>query len=414
MTTYDPQMLDRYAELAVRVGVNLEPGQRLLITGVPLQLAPLARLVTKHAYLAGARFVDVEWLDESIDLLRLQYGSPESLHEFADWSAQLNSGYFAAGDAVLAIVGEDPDLMSGQDPDALEIVNKVRAEKMAPVLNHISAGSSNWSLIAGSTAAWAERVLPELDGQAAEARLWELIFDVCRVRSMNPVAAWQRHIRDLGAREAYLNDKAFKKLRLEGPGTDLTMGLPAGHCWLSGGLVAKNGIHAVVNIPTEEVFTMPHRDQIDGVVSSTKPLSYAGTIIENFRLVFENGRVTKAVAEKGESALHTLLDVDDGARSLGEVALVPHSSPISRSNLLFYNTLYDENASCHLALGTAYKFSLRDGKTMSADAFGRAGGNESLIHVDFMVGSGELDIDGIVENGSAEPIMRGGEWAFEV
>ncbi len=414
MTTYDPPLLEKYAELAVRVGVNLEPGQRLLITGVPLQLAPLARLVAKHAYLAGARFVDVEWLDERIDRIRVQFAPAESLHEFADWSVQLNTSYFAGGDAVLAIVGEDPDLMAGQDPDALETVNKVRAEKMAPMLAHVSAGSSNWSMIAGATAGWSRRVLPQLDSEAAEARLWEVIFDVCRVRSTDVVATWQQHICDLGAREAYLNARAYRKLHFKGPGTDLTMGLPAGHCWRSAGMVAKNGIRAVVNIPTEEVFTMPHRDQIDGVVSSTKPLSYAGSIIEDFRLIFENGRVTKAVAEKGESLLHNLLDVDYGARSLGEVALVPQSSPIARSKLLFYNTLFDENASSHLALGAAYKYSLRDGETMSADSFGRAGGNESLIHVDFMVGSAELDIDGVVENCTAEPIMRGGEWAFEV
>lgn len=414
MTNYDPQLLDKYAELAVRVGVNLREGQRLLIAGVPVQLAPLVRLVTKHAYLAGARFVDVEWEDREIDRLQLEYGPPESLTEFADWRAQLNSDYFERGDATLAIVGEDPDLMAGQDPAALEKVNKVRVEKMAPVLAHISANDSNWSLIAGATTAWARKVFPELTYDTAEARLWDVIFDVCRVRSADPVTDWRQHITILRAREDYLNARMFKRLHFKAPGTDLTVGLPAGHCWLSGGLTARNGIHAVVNMPTEEVFTMPHRNQVDGIVSSTKPLSYTGNIIEDFTLTFEDGRVVKTTAEKGQAALDTLLDTDEGSRSLGEVALVPHSSPVSQSNLMFHNILFDENASNHLALGAAYKFSLRDGTAMSDDAFLGAGGNQSLNHVDFMFGSDEMDVDGISQDGTAEPIMRNGEWAFDV
>lgn len=414
MTTYDPQLLEKYAELVIRVGVNLKKGQRLLIAGVPVQLALLVRLLTKHAYLAGARFVDVEWDDAEVERLRLEYGSPESLHQFSDWRVQLNVDYFAEGDATLAIVGEDPEIMAGQDPEKMVIVHQVRAEKNAVVLDHISGNSSNWSLIGGSTAAWAQRVFPELTSEAAEARLWDVIFDVCRVRSADPIAAWRQHVKDLGVREDYLNARKYRELRFQGPGTDLTLGLPAGHRWLSGGLLAKNGIHAVVNMPTEEVFTMPHKEEINGIVTSTKPLSHAGSVIENFSLTFKDGRVVKATAEKGQASLDALLDTDEGARSLGEVALVPHSSPVSQSNVLFYNVLYDENASSHLALGAAYRFSMQDGTELANEAFSNAGGNLSNTHVDLMVGSGEMAVDGILADGTAEPIMRHGEWTFDV
>jgi aminopeptidase len=414
VTTYDPQLLEKYAELAIRVGVNLQESQRLLIAGVPVKLAPLARLLTKHAYLAGAKFVDVEWEDAEIDRLRLEYGSPESLHQYPDWRVQLNVDYFEKQDATLAILGEDPDIMAGQDPQAMAIVNQVRAEKTAVVLDHISGNSSNWSMIGGSTAAWAQRVFPDLPCEAAEERLWEVIFEVCRVRSADPIAAWQQHIKDLARREAYLNARRYRRLRFRGPGTDLLLGLPAGHRWLSGGLTAKNGVHAVVNIPTEEVFTLPHKGEVEGFVTSTKPLSFAGSVIENFSLTFENGSVVQATAEKGQHALDTLLETDEGARSLGEVALVPHSSPVSQSKLLFYNTLFDENASSHLALGAAYKFSIEGGTEMTEEAFSRIGGNQSRTHVDFMVGSGEMAVDGILPNAAVEPVMREGEWAFDV
>jgi aminopeptidase len=285
---------------------------------------------------------------------------------------------------------------------------------MSPVYGQISAGLSNWSMIAGATPAWARKVFPDLSCQEAETKLWDVIFDVCRVRAADPVAAWQKHICDLERRHDYLDVKRYRGLHFTAPGTDLKVGLPTGHRWLSGETVAKNGVRAVVNLPTEEIFTIPHRNEIDGVVSSTKPLSYSGNIIENFTLTFENGRVTKAVAEKGQTALDMLLKVDEGVRSLGEVALVPHKSPISQSNLLFYNILFDENASNHLALGSAYRYSLEGGEEMSEDAFLAAGGNVSMEHVDFMFGSAEIDVDGLTANGAAEPIMRGGEWVFDV
>ncbi len=414
MTTCDPQLLEKYAELAINVGVNVRKGQRLLIARAPLQLAPLVHLLTKHAYLAGARLVEVEWLDLEVDRLRLQYAPADTLSEYPDWRADLHLDYYEKGDATLALVGNDPDKMAGSDPEALAVVNKARAQKMAPVFAQISSGASNWSIIAGATAEWAAKMFPQLTAQEAESKLWNAIFAICRVECDDPAAAWQDHIKQMKAREEYLNAGAYWRLRLRAPGTDLTMGLPEGHQWLSGGGTARNGVYFIPNIPTEEVFTMPHRERVEGIVSSTKPLSYNNSLINDFQLTFEKGRVVNAVAAQGQAALDALLAVDEGARSLGEIALVPHSSPISASNLLFYNTLYDENASSHLALGSAYRYSLRDSADMSPEAFSEAGGNYSLAHVDFMVGSADMDIDGYLTDGSVEPLMRGGEWAFDV
>ena len=243
------------------------------------------------------------------------------------------------------------------------------------------------------------------------SRLWQTIERLCRLDRPDPVAEWQRHIAALAERAAHLNARRYAALRYSGPGTSLTIGLPDGHIWISARSDARNGIAFTANIPTEEVFTMPHKDRVDGVVRSTKPLSYGGTLIDKFSLHFEGGRVVNVTADQGEDVLRRLVETDPGSARLGEIALVPHSSPVSQSGLLFYNTLFDENAASHVALGSAYKFTLRGGDEMDDAAFERAGGNRSATHVDFMIGSGELDIDGVLSNGSIEPVMRKGEWA---
>ena len=420
MTTYDPHFLDKYAELAVKVGVNLQEGQRLAIfsgggmTGAPVQLAPLVRAVTKHAYRAGAKYVNVLWDDQQLHLLRLQHGRSASLEEFPDWRVQTLIEYMEAGDATLSIYAQNPDLMAGQDPEALQTLHRVAVEKIAPAAAYTRSGLINWSIIAGSIAPWAEKVFPDLAPDAAEAALWETMFDICRVGADDPIAAWRQHVNALAARSNHLNSKQYKALHFKALGTDLTVGMPDGHRWTSGSWVAGNGIETVANMPTEEVFTLPHKDQVNGTVTTTMPLSHSGQLIEEFTLTLKNGRVVSAVAEKGQAALDTILDTDEGARSLGEVALVPHSSPISQTGLLFYNTLYDENASNHIALGNAYKFSLEGGTDMDDEAFAAAGGNKSKAHVDFMIGSQQMDVDGLAEDGTAEAIMRSGEWAFEV
>jgi aminopeptidase len=238
------------------------------------------------------------------------------------------------------------------------------------------------------------------------SQLWEAIARLCRLDQPDPVAAWERHLAALARRRDYLNAKRYSALHYKGPGTSLTIGLPDGHLWVSGRSESRSGIPFAPNLPTEEVFTMPHRDRVDGVVRSSKPLSYGGTVIENFGLTFAGGKTVTVTAERGQEVLQRLVDTDAGAGRLGELALVPHSSPVSQSGLLFYNTLFDENAASHVALGSAYKFTMSGGESMDDDTFERVGGNRSGVHVDFVIGSGELDVDGMVPGGATEPLMR--------
>jgi len=279
---------------------------------------------------------------------------------------------------------------------------------------HISRNSINWCVVASSSPAWAHKIFPELPQAEAEEKLWQAIFETTRAVQPDPVVAWQEHIKSLRKRAEYLQAKNYSALHYKGPGTDLTVGLPYGHKWISAQALAENGVVFTANMPTEEVFTLPDRHRADGIVTSTFPLSYGGSLIEDFSLRFENGCITKVHAKKNEAILQRLVDTDEGSTRLGEVALVPASSPIAKRGHLFYNTLFDENASCHIAIGRAYRFSLVGGEELTEEEFISAGGNVSLNHVDFMIGSPRMDIDGIKEDGTREPVMRAGEWAIAV
>jgi aminopeptidase len=413
--------LEKYAEVLVKVGLNLQPGQRLIIgapffgiDGTPLEAYPLVRKIAKTAYQAGAKYVAVNWDDEELQRIRVQYAALDSMSEFASWKNDVAIKYIDDGDAIIVVFAQNPDLMSGLEPHKVQVKQKVEAEQFHKLLSKLATGATNWLVVGASLASWATKVFPDLSQDEAGARLWNTIFEVCRINQDDPVAGWRHHVAELPERSAYLNGKRYAALKYKAPGTDLTIGLPEAHVWHSGSLTARNGITFVANIPTEEVFTMPHRDRIDGVVTATRPLSYQGRLIKNFTLKFTEGRVVHATAESGEDALNDLLNTDKASRSLGEVALVPHRSPISQSGLLFYNTLFDENASSHIALGNAYRFSIEGGEQMTAEEFAAAGGNESMTHADFMIGSGEMDVDGITTDGTAEPVMRSGEWAFKV
>lgn len=422
MTSTDFEtMLDRYAEVLVKVGLNVQPGQRVLIgsfgskaQGAPLEAAPLVAAVAKHAYQVGARFVDAVYRDDRLRLARYAHAPDDSFDETAAWHARLTAEYFETGDAVLGVSTYDPNLLAGQNPDHVKTEQRALVQAAYPALQLIARSASNWLAASVPIPGWSALVLPDVADDQREMAMWDLIFEMCRIKVDDPVAGWRDHVAGLIQRADYLNAKQYDALHITGPGTDLHMGLPEGHIWRSGGMASRHGVFFTANIPTEEVFTLPHKDCIDGEVTSTKPLSIAGVVVEDFTLTLEGGRVVKATAKKGERALQDHLETDHGAASFGEIAIVPHSSPISQSGRLFYNILYDENASNHIALGNAYRFSMQGGETMSEEDWAAAGGNQSMIHTDFMIGSGAMDVDGILPDGTREAVQRGGEWAFEV
>ena len=405
--------LKQYADVVVKVGLNLQPGQRLILNA-PIEQRQLVQYIAEKAYQNGARFVEVLWSDDALTLARYQYAPRDSFSEVPTWRYEARRQFAEAGDATLYLLSNNPMLLENQDPELVDEQQQAAMKASKPFSDLITRNATNWCVISAPFPGWNTQVFPlATNNEEAEEAMWRNLFQLCRLDQPDPVAAWKNHIRDLDKRAAYLNDKRYDRLEYKAPGTDLSIGLPQGQCWFSATAESANGIEFVANLPTEEVFTMPHRDRVNGYVSSTKPLSMGGQTMENFTLTFENGRVVKATAEKGEVQLLQLLETDEGSRYLGEVALVPHSSPISQSGLVFNNGLIDENAACHLALGSAYKFTLENGTSMSDDAFAAAGGNISHLHMDFMIGSGELDIDGVTESGAVEPVMRHGEWAFD-
>ncbi|GJD49869.1 Aminopeptidase T [Methylobacterium crusticola] len=402
--------LDRLAEVAVRVGLGLQPGQELVMTA-PLEALPLARRITAQAYAAGASLVTTLLADDEATLARFKHAPDGAFDRAAGWLYEGMANAYRGGAARLAISGDDPSLLAGQDPDKVARANRARSKAYMPALELIANFSTNWTIVSAATPAWARTVFPALPEDEAVARLWDAIFAASRVDGEDPVGAWAAHNRHLSDRTAFLNRKGYASLRFRGPGTDLTVGLADDHEWCGGAATAKNGILCNANIPTEEVFTTPHRSRVEGHVSATKPLSYQGTLIDGIAVRFAEGRIVDATARTGADVLARVIETDEGARRLGEVALVPASSPISASGLLFCNTLYDENAASHIALGQAYSKCFRNGGAglTEIDLVSR-GANRSLIHIDWMIGSAEVDVDGVAKDGRAEPLMRRGEW----
>ena len=411
------EALRAYGELAVKVGLNLQPGQRLLIIGplasggVSLEAAPLVRCLAASAYEAGAALVETVWGAEALQLARFSHAPRDSFGEVSAWLPKALAEHAESGHAVISVYANDPDLLKDASPDLISTVQQATSRRAQPFRELISRNHTNWSVIAAAGDGWASKVFAHLPAVQRLPRLWDAIGRFCRLDHADPVAAWESHLAALNARSEFLTRRQYSALKYRGPGTDLTIGFPEGHVWVSGRSTSRSGITFTANLPTEEVFTMPHKDRVEGTVTSSKPLSYGGTMIEDFRLRFAAGRVVELSAARGEDVLRQLVGTDDGAARLGEVALVPYSSPISRSGLLFYNTLFDENAASHVALGTAYKFTLDGGENMSSEQFEASGGNRSAVHVDFMIGSSQLDIDGVRQDGSTEPLMRSGEWA---
>ena len=413
------ELLQKYAEAIVRVGLNLRAGQRLIITnatarGVPPAGRALVHAVTKAAYAAGARFVDVIWGDEEMLRLRVQNAPDDSFSEYPRWQVSGILDMIKNGDALLSIYANNPDVYNGLDPERLGAMQRAHLENYQDISLSVTRNAINWCVVASAAPAWAAKVFPELPAEEAEARLWQAIFETTRAVEPDPVAAWAEHIKNMRKRADYMQAKTFNALHYKSDRTDFTLGLPNGHKWISAQSLAENGVVFTANMPTEEIFTLPDRQRADGVVHATFPLSYGGSLIEDFTVTFENGKIVKVSAKKNEDILQKLVDTDEGSTRLGEVALVPVSSTIARRGHLFYNTLFDENASCHIAIGRAYRFTLTGGEELTDEEFNAAGGNTSITHVDFMIGSPQMDIDGIREDGTREPVMRSGEWAFDV
>ena len=406
----NPEHLDRLANLAVRTGVALQPGQDLLITA-PIEALPLVRRIAVHAYKAGAGLVTPLFSDPELTLARYHHASDAAFDSAATWLYNGMGEAFDANTARMAIAGDDPMLLANEDPQKVGRANKANSIAYKPARERITQFNVNWNIISWPGLAWAQRMFPDLSPDVAQGTLADAIFAASRVDQSDPSAAWLVHNAALRKRSDWLNRQNFHALHFVGPETDLTVGLADGHKWMGGASTAKNGVTCNPNIPSEEVFTTPHAMRVDGYVRSTKPLSHQGSLIEDIEVRFDAGRIVEAKASRGTEVLTKVLDSDEGARRLGEVALVPHSSPISQTGLLFYNTLFDENAACHIALGQCYSKCFSGEFDLSPDQISARGGNSSMIHIDWMIGSDKIDIDGVHLDGTQVPVFRQGEWA---
>ena len=403
--------LYKYAELLVDVGINITDGKRLYIRATADAL-PLVRLVTKIAYERGSKEVKVSLSDDTIARLNATYRTEEELAVIHDFQVAERMYYSDEKAGFLSIISSSPELLKDVSPKKLQAMQVANGQAFKEFSSRTQSDFHSWCVAGYPSVEWARLVYPELSDDDAVNALLELILYTVRADVSNPVEAWIEHDKTLHSKVDYLNDKQFTALRYEAPGTDLTIGLPENHLWAGASSTDSNGDSFMANMPTEEVFTAPDKNRVNGYVSNTLPLSHGGNIIDDFKLTFKDGEVVEYTAEKGYEILKNIISTDAGAKRLGEVALVPFDSPISNKGILFYNTLFDENASCHIALGSAYAFSLQGGKEMSREELDRAGLNDSITHVDFMIGSEKLNIYGVDKDGNETPVFIKGNWAF--
>ncbi|MBA4543586.1 aminopeptidase [Thermoactinomyces daqus] len=409
MLEYDK--LEKYAELAVRIGVNIQKGQTLYISAA-LEAAPFVRKITEVAYNDGAKNVVVDWFDDEVNRIRLLHAPEESLSNIRKGKLEDLRKDLENGAAMLTIHSPKPDYFHGVETKRITAVSRANNEAMHFARELIRQNKISWLIVAYPTTEWAKKVFPHLPEEEAMQKLWECIEKATRLDATDPVERWQEHLKKIEDRVQLLNNLRLKKLSYRAPGTALTIELPKDHLWVGAGQQNEQGVLFVPNLPTEEVFTVPLKTGVNGVVSSTRPLSYNGQMIDRFSLTFREGKVTEVRAETGEELLKSLVGLDEGAAYLGEVALVPHTSPISQLGAIFHQTLFDENASCHLALGFALPFCLRGGTGLTREELAERGINQSMVHVDFMIGSSELDIDGENWEGKTIPIFRNGDWVI--
>lgn len=406
-------LLRAYAELVVRVGVNLQKDQ-ILVINAPIECAAFARTIAQQAFAAGAHDVVVSWSDEQIAHIRYAGGKKALFTEFPEWRRAFYEDYAAQGAAFVSIAARDPEIFGDIDPEKLKLANQAAGAALMEYRERLMNNRNTWCVVSVPTKGWAKKVFPDLSEDEAVARLWREIYKTVRVgEDIDTIQAWQEHIAFLHKAADFLNANDFQELHYtNGLGTDLTIELPEGHIWAGGAEKSELGTVFAANMPTEEVYTLPKRDGVNGIVYATKPLNFNGNLIEDFWLRFENGRVIDFAAKKGEAILKGLIETDEGSHFLGEVALVPYDSPISQSGVLFYNTLFDENAACHLALGKAYPTCLKDGEKMDSVTLLQHGVNDSLMHEDFMVGSRDLEIVGTRRDGTKVQVFHQGNFAF--
>ncbi|ABP90917.1 TPA: aminopeptidase [Streptococcus suis] len=404
--------LAKYAKLLVSTGINVQPGHTVQLT-IGVEQAELARLIVKEAYAHGAKEVLVNWLDDVIARERLVNVDVELLEQVHPQRITEMNYLLERKASRLVVLSEDPGAYDGVDPEKLSRNARALSQALNPMRQASQANKISWTLGAASGLEWAKKVFPNAtsDEEAVDL-LWDQIFKTCRIYDEDPIKAWEEHEARLVAKAKVLNDEQFVKLHYTAPGTDLVLGMPKNHLWEAAGSINAQGEKFIANMPTEEVFTAPDYRVADGYVTSTKPLSYNGNIIEGIKVTFKDGEIVDVTAEKGDEVMKKLVFDNAGARGLGEVALVPDKSPISQSGVTFFNTLFDENASNHLAIGQAYAFSIEGGTEMSQEELKEAGLNRSDVHVDFMIGSNKMNIDGIREDGTRVPIFRDGEWAI--
>ncbi len=408
----DNNLLEKYARLIVKTGINIQRNQTLVVFS-PIECAPFTRIVAEQAYREGARDVVISWKDELCSKIRYIHGPEEIFDEFPEWQKTFYLSYVHEGAAFLTISASDPELMKDVNPERIAKARKANNMALTEYREKLMSNQNSWCVASIPTEAWAKKVFPDLPAEAAVERLWEAIFKTVRVDQEDPVDAWEIHKENLKKRMDFLNNKAFRLLYIKsGSGTDLKIELPEGHIWLGGSEYTKGGVEFIANMPTEEVFTLPKKTGVNGKVVSSRPLNYNGNLIDQFSLTFEEGRVIDFTAEAGYETLKNLIEADAGARYLGEVALVPYDSPISNSNILFYNTLFDENASCHLALGKAYPVCIQNAENMSKEELETLGMNDSLVHEDFMIGTKDLEITGVTASGEEIPVFKQGNFAF--
>lgn len=404
--------LIKYASLAVNIGVNIQKDNILVISS-PIETAEFARLITEEAYKSGAKDVIVHYGDQKLTKIKLENSSLETISNIPEWQAESYNYYARQEACFISISASDPDGLKGVPVEKIGASQKARTSALKEYFDNSMYNKCRWCVLSVPTLSWAKKVFPKVSDDEAMESLWDVIFKTVRVDTENPVNAWKKHNAYLEEKIKFMNNNNFKSVHLKSAnGTDLNIELPEGHIWAGGSEGDVNGIPFNANIPTEEVFTLPKKTGVNGIVYSSKPLSYGGNLIDNFSITFKDGKAIDFTAETGYDVLKQMLESDEGAKYLGEVAFVPYNSPISNSKLIFFNTLFDENAACHLAFGRAYESCVKDADKYSEEELEKIGVNNSVIHVDFMIGTSDLEITGINKNGEAIQIFSNGNWAF--